>query len=154
MQDTSRWVACPLVEAESPEVLGRWGPIQGQPLQRDRHSVSEQTYSVTPQLMALLSGTSCSLPRQLHCSQLCTQTSLCGLPKGMPITIEGPCRSQALKKMEKEESQLLLSYSSFARLGGGPRPRDNFPKGDPSCSMETDGVGLRLLHVGVTEGFT
>lgn len=104
--------------------------------------------------MALLSGTSCSLLRQLRCSQSHTQTSLCGLPRGMPITIEGPYWSQALRKMEKDESQLLLSYSSFARLGGGPRPGDSFPKGDASCSMETDGMGLRLLHVGIIEGFT
>lgn len=125
---------------ESPEVLGRWGPIQGQPLQGDPRSLflSKRTLSLR-HWMALLSGTSCSLLRQLHCSQLCTQTSLCGLPRGMPTTTEGPCRSQALRKMEKDESQLFLSYSSFARPGGRPCPGDNFPEGERGLLLHRNG---------------
>lgn len=154
MHETSRWVACSLVEAESPEVLGSWGPIQSQLRQRSPHSLFLSKCPLSlPHWMALLPSTSCSLLRQLHCSQPCTQTSSCRLLRGMPTTTEGPCRSQPLKKMEKDETQLLLSHSSFARLGGGPWPRDKFPKGDASCT-ETDGVGSQCLHVGIIEGFT
>lgn len=72
----------------------------------------------------------------------------------MPTTTEGPCQSQALRKMEKDGTQLLLSHNSFARLGGGLCLGDNFPKGDASCCIETHGMGLQLLHVEITEGFT
>lgn len=54
---------------------------------------------------------------------------------------------QALGKVGKDETQLLLSHSSFARLGGGSGPGDNFPEGGASCYIEMHGMRLQLPHV-------
>lgn len=67
---------------------------------------------------------------------------MCGLPR------DAHHQSQALRKVEKDETQLLLLHSSFARLGGGPCPGDTVPKGDASCCIEMYVMGLQLLHVG------
>lgn len=75
--------------------------------------------------------------------------SLWGLLRGMPTTTEGPCWSQALRKMEKDETQLSLSHSSFA-MRCGPWPGSNFPKGDASC-IEMDGVGSQLSTRGESQ---
>lgn len=133
MQETSRWITHSPVECVSPDVLGSWGTTQGCSQLRGPPCLflSSLSLHTSSQHIRPHAEAAARLTKGYRANQL-VQAS------------QGNAhhQSQALGMAEMDETQLRLSHSSFASLGGGPCPGANFPKGNAPGCTEMHGMGL------------